>query len=58
MVWKKDLRQTIYLKSHGFIVLRFWEKEIKEDVEDCIRTVQYAIIKIQTQFYKSMYRQK
>ncbi len=42
-VWKKDLRQTNYLKSEGYTVLRFWEKEIIENIDGCVKVIIQAI---------------
>ena len=36
----KDLRQTIYLVSNGYDVYRFWERDIKENVQKCIDIIQ------------------
>ncbi|MBO5604997.1 MAG: DUF559 domain-containing protein, partial [Acidaminococcaceae bacterium] len=33
---ERDLDQTIMLRDEGWIVLRFWESEIKSDVSDCV----------------------
>ena len=42
-VWKKDLRQTNYLKSQGYMVLRFWEKEIRENIDGCMEVIIQAM---------------
>jgi DNA mismatch endonuclease, patch repair protein len=42
-VWKKDMRQTNYLKSQGYMVLRFWEREITENLDVCIQNILQAI---------------
>lgn len=46
-VWKKDRLRNIYLKSKGYTVVRFWEKEIKFEIDKCIQ-----IIRSQIQTYK------
>jgi DNA mismatch endonuclease, patch repair protein len=38
-VWKKDLRNSEYLRSQGFIVLRFWEREIMSNIQKCLETI-------------------
>ena len=43
-VWQKDLRQANYLKSQGCTVLRFWEKEIYQNVDGCIKIIQKEIL--------------
>jgi DNA mismatch endonuclease (patch repair protein) len=42
-VWQKDLRQVNYLKSQGYTVLRFWEKEVYKNVDGCIKIIQKCI---------------
>jgi len=42
-IWEKDLRQINYLKSQGYAVLRFWDREIKENIDKCIRIIIEAI---------------
>ena len=36
---QKDLKQTIFLVSKGYQVYRFWESNIKEDIEKCIKQI-------------------
>ena len=36
---QKDLKQTIFLVSKGYQVYRFWESNIKEDIEKCIEQI-------------------
>ena len=36
---ERDLEYTIRLRDEGWTVLRFWESEIKEDVEKCVDTI-------------------
>jgi G:T-mismatch repair DNA endonuclease (very short patch repair protein) len=38
-VWEKDLRNSEYLRTQGFIVLRFWEREIMSDIQKCLETI-------------------
>lgn len=33
---ERDLENTIQLRDEGWTVLRFWESEIKEDIEKCV----------------------
>ena len=46
-VWRKDRTHDNYLKSKGYTVIRFWEKEIKFEIDKCIQ-----IIKGHIQAYK------
>jgi DNA mismatch endonuclease (patch repair protein) len=38
-IWNKDSRHNAYLESLAFKVVRFWEKEIKENSENCIQLI-------------------
>jgi DNA mismatch endonuclease, patch repair protein len=38
-VWKKDSRNSEYLRSQGFTVLRFWEREIMSNIQRCLETI-------------------
>jgi DNA mismatch endonuclease, patch repair protein len=38
-VWVKDAGHNAYLESRGFIVLRFWEREIKGNIDKCIELI-------------------
>jgi len=40
---KRDIEVTKQLESEGWIVLRFWGKQIKNDLEGCINTIQNTI---------------
>jgi len=42
-VWKKDGLQNSYLNSKGYIVIRFWEKEIECEIERCIKIINNRI---------------
>lgn len=42
---ERDLEQTILLRDNGWIVLRFWESEIKADAGACADVVVEAIKK-------------
>jgi DNA mismatch endonuclease, patch repair protein len=42
-VWKKDGLQNSYLKSKGYTVIRFWEKEIEREIDRCIKTIKNRI---------------
>jgi hypothetical protein len=48
-VWKKYLRQVNDLKSQGYTVIRFWKKETRENVDDCIQIILQAIKQHQTE---------
>lgn len=41
---ERDLEYTIRLRDEGWTVLRFWESEIKEDVENCVDVIIETII--------------
>jgi DNA mismatch endonuclease, patch repair protein len=38
-IWKKDLSNSEYLRSQGFTVLRFWEREIMSNIKRCVETI-------------------
>jgi DNA mismatch endonuclease (patch repair protein) len=42
-VWEKDTRQEDYLKSQGYTIIRFWEKEVYENIDSCIKLIQKKI---------------
>lgn len=42
---KRDKENTKYLLSMGFVVLRFWEHEIKKDLSKCIDKIICQIIR-------------
>ena len=46
-IWRKDRIHNRYLKSKGYTVVRFWEKEIRYEIDKCIQ-----IIRSQIQAYK------
>lgn len=35
----RDQKKTKYLESRGYLVFRFWESEIKENVEKCVERI-------------------
>ncbi len=41
---KRDAKVTKYYKDNGFAILRFWEHEIKEDLDKAINKVESIII--------------
>lgn len=43
---ERDKEVTTYLKQSGWTVLRFWSKQIKEDLESCINQIESALSKI------------
>ena len=40
---ERDLENTIELRDNGWIVLRFWETEIKKHLAGCVAEVQRCI---------------
>ena len=40
---ERDLENTIELRDHGWKVLRFWETDIKHDLEQCVQIILQAI---------------
>jgi DNA mismatch endonuclease, patch repair protein len=38
-IWNKDLRNSEYLRSLGYEVLRFWEREVSSNIERCVETI-------------------
>ena len=40
---ERDLENTIRLRDEGWTVLRFWESDIKNDVEVCVKKIIEAI---------------
>jgi DNA mismatch endonuclease, patch repair protein len=42
-VWRKDRTHNNYLKLKGYTVVRFWEKEIKGDIDRCIEIIKKRI---------------
>lgn len=40
---ERDLEITITLRDQGWIVLRFWEDDIKANIIKCLETIQYNI---------------
>ena len=42
---ERDLEYTIRLRDEGWIVLRFWESEIRNDLDRCVDTVVETINK-------------
>ena len=41
---ERDLENTIELRDNGWTVLRFWESEIKNDLNTCIKEIMENII--------------
>ena len=50
-VWRKDRIHNSYLKSKGYTVIRFWEKEIECEIDKCIK-----IIKGRIQVYRNKHQ--
>jgi hypothetical protein len=42
-VWKKDRFHNDYLKSKGYVVVRFWEREIEFEIDKCIKHIKKGI---------------
>ena len=40
---ERDLEYTIRLRDEGWTVLRFWESDIKNNIDDCIQQIMDAI---------------
>ena len=40
----RDQKVDRHLHSLGWIVLRFWEKEVKKNLDSCVQTVESAIL--------------
>ena len=40
---ERDLEYTIRLRDEGWTVLRFWESDIKNNIDDCIQQIIEAI---------------
>ena len=45
---ERDLEITITLRDQGWIVLRFWENDIKANIIKCLETIQYNIDQTKT----------
>jgi very-short-patch-repair endonuclease len=42
-IWEKDSLHNAYLESSGFKVMRFWEKEIMENIDKCLQLIKTCI---------------
>ena len=38
-----DQERTLYLKSEGYRVIRFWNNQVMNDIEGVIKTIGYAV---------------
>ena len=47
---ERDLEYTIRLRDEGWTVLRFWESEIKNDLDDCVNKLIAIIEKRKIKF--------
>ena len=36
---ERDLENTIELRDNGWIVLRFWETQIKKNLQECVEEI-------------------
>jgi len=52
-IWEKDSRHNAYLESLGFKVLRFWEKEIMENIDNCLQLIKTAVQQREDDNYKN-----
>lgn len=43
---ERDLENNSHLVSNGYVVLRFWEHEIKKDLAGCIKKITSQIAKV------------
>ena len=44
-VWLKDAQHNAYLKKRGFVVMRFWETEIRENIQKCIQAIRLKLLR-------------
>lgn len=47
---ERDLEYTIRLRDEGWTVLRFWESDIRNDLDDCVNKIIEIIEKRNTNF--------
>ena len=47
---QRDLEVNMYLKSHNWIVIRFWSNDIKRDLNLCITVIQKEILRNHSSF--------
>ncbi len=40
---ERDKRNNYILQKRGYIVLRFWETKIKNDIDNCVKIIQNTI---------------
>lgn len=40
----KDIKVNTYLSTHGWTVIRFWNKEVQEDLDSCVNKIQDLIL--------------
>jgi DNA mismatch endonuclease, patch repair protein len=45
-VWRKDKTHNDYLKSRGYNVVRFWEKEVESKIDLCLEIIKKKIQKV------------
>jgi len=41
---QRDMENNIRLEQSGWTVLRFWEHEVKKDIEGCVDAIEKAIV--------------
>ena len=49
---ERDLETTMTLRDNGWTVLRFWESDIKNNIEECMQEIKNCLIKKQASYYK------
>lgn len=45
---KEDIKKTNFLKEKGWTTIRFWNKEINEDIETCTKKIEVLLNEIST----------
>jgi DNA mismatch endonuclease (patch repair protein) len=41
-IWKRDKRITKFLTDKGYRVFRFWESDLKKDIQGCVNKIKIA----------------
>ena len=39
-----DIERTAYLESKGYRILRFWNKDVMNDIEGILRSIELALV--------------
>jgi DNA mismatch endonuclease (patch repair protein) len=53
----RDIENEKNLTSMGWIVIRFWGKEIKNNLMDCVNEIKEAICEIENSIYSTEYKE-